>query len=66
MNKEQNLNIAESQQLNIASVRRSAFKPHIWHTSPACISTFQDLINEINKLHERIDELETKLERKTS
>lgn len=66
MYKKQNSDNAETQQLNIAGVRRIAFKPHIWHTSPACISTFQDLINEINKLHDRIDELETKLKRKTS
>ena len=47
-------------------VRRSAFNPHIWETSPAVGLTLKEIIAEINKLHEKIYELETKLERRTS
>ena len=37
------------------------FKTYIWNTSPACKSTFQDIINEINTLHLKINVLENKL-----
>lgn len=47
-------------------VRSSAFNPHIWETSPAVGLTLKEIIAEINKLHEKIYELETKLERRTS
>ena len=49
---------SENGNCTIFDVRRSAFKPHIWHTSPACKMTFEELIKEINELTNKIETLE--------
>jgi hypothetical protein len=36
----------------------SEFKPYIWHTSPACKNTFEEIIKEVNRLINRINEFE--------
>jgi hypothetical protein len=41
--------------------KKYIFKPHIWFTSPGCKSTFNDLVNEINKLHRRLNSQEKEL-----
>ena len=41
--------------------KEKTFKTYIWNTSPACKSTFQEIVNEINVLHDKINALENKL-----